>query len=113
MRTVAGALPPPVIDVGSFQGRDIIVQFGLAGLPASFQNSIRRLLGYYLGSRARPVPFGGRTAQLARLNAWLAAQRKRFGPHMILGVGGPRESEAPGIYVRARALLAEVLHRPS
>jgi hypothetical protein len=49
----------------------------------------------------------------ALVNAWLAAQRKRFGPHMILGIGGPRESEAPGIYVRARALLAEVLHRPA
>jgi hypothetical protein len=39
---------------------------------------------------------------LAHATAWLVAQRKRFGPHMTLSIGGPRESEAPGIYLRAR-----------
>jgi hypothetical protein len=28
---------------------------------------------------------------------------------MTLGVGGPRESEAPGIYARARMLIAIML----
>jgi hypothetical protein len=41
--------------------------------------------------------------------AWLDAQRKRFGPHMTLSVGGPRESEAPGIYARAKLLMMSVL----
>ena len=36
----------------------------------------------------------------ARAGAWLQAQKERFGPHMTLGIGGPRESEAPGIYAR-------------
>jgi Circularly permutated YpsA SLOG family len=40
----------------------------------------------------------------ARLSAWLT----EVGP-AVLGVGGPRESEAPGIYERARWLLMEVL----
>jgi hypothetical protein len=40
---------------------------------------------------------------------WLRAQRKRFGASMTLGVGGPRESEAPGIYTRARSLIAAML----
>lgn len=40
---------------------------------------------------------------------WLCAQRKRFGPHMVLSIGGPRESEAPGIYQRARHMLTAVL----
>jgi hypothetical protein len=31
----------------------------------------------------------------ARAAAWLHAQRKRFGPHMTLSIGGPRDSEAP------------------
>ena len=40
---------------------------------------------------------------------WLKAQRKRFGADMTLSVGGPRESEAPGIYTRARLLIAAML----
>ena len=42
---------------------------------------------------------------------WLRAQRERFGPHMTLGIGGPRESEAPGIYVHARVLILSILQR--
>ena len=38
----------------------------------------------------------------AQVAAWLLAQRKRFGVHMTLSIGGPRESEAPGS-TRARA----------
>jgi hypothetical protein len=52
-------------------------------------------------------------AQVAR---WLQAQRQRFGVHMALGIGGPRESEAPGIYTSARKLMVGVLdliERPS
>ena len=48
------------------------------------------------------------TAQVAQ---WLQGQRKRFGVHMKLSVGGPRESEAPGIYAGARALMVSVLDR--
>ena len=46
-----------------------------------------------------------------RAAAWLEVQRKRFGPHMTLSIGGPRESEAPGIYVSTRALIAAMLDR--
>lgn len=41
--------------------------------------------------------------------AWLATQRKRFGSDMTLSVGGPRESEAPGIYALAKTLIAAIL----
>jgi hypothetical protein len=44
-----------------------------------------------------------------RAARWLEAQRARFGPHMTLGIGGPRESEAPGIYAPAKALIAALL----
>jgi hypothetical protein len=47
----------------------------------------------------------------AQVAAWLIAQRRRFGPHMTLSIGGPRESEAPGIYERARVLIATMLDR--
>ena len=40
---------------------------------------------------------------------WLLVQRKRFGPDMTLSIGGPRESEAPGIYTQCRRLIATIL----
>ena len=40
---------------------------------------------------------------------WLRDRRKRFGARMKLCVGGPRESEAPGIYKSARLLLARAV----
>ena len=44
-----------------------------------------------------------------RAAAWLHVQQKRFGPDMTLSIGGPRESEAPGVYRRARTLIAALL----
>ena len=46
-----------------------------------------------------------------RAAEWLEAQRKRFGPHMTLSIGGPRESEAAGIYARAKPLIGAILDR--
>jgi hypothetical protein len=48
----------------------------------------------------------------AQVTEWLGAQRRRFGDQMTLGIGGPRESEAPGIYASARLMLADVLLWP-
>lgn len=45
----------------------------------------------------------------ARAAAWVETQKKRFGMDLTLGIGGPRESEAPGIYMRARALIAAIV----
>ena len=45
----------------------------------------------------------------AHAAAWLGTQRKRFGADMTLSVGGPRESEAPGIYALAKTLIAAML----
>jgi hypothetical protein len=42
---------------------------------------------------------------------WVREQVKRFGPNMSLGIGGPRESEAPGVYELARGLIATLLDR--
>jgi Circularly permutated YpsA SLOG family len=47
----------------------------------------------------------------AHTAAWLAAQRKRFGSDMTLSIGGPRESEAPGIHALAKTLIAAILDR--
>ena len=44
-----------------------------------------------------------------RAAAWVQGLKKRFGTDMTLGIGGPRESEAPAIYARARALISAML----
>jgi hypothetical protein len=41
-----------------------------------------------------------------RIAKWIRAQQKRFGVDMRLSIGGPRQSEASGIYTRARAFIA-------
>jgi hypothetical protein len=51
----------------------------------------------------------GDAGAVAHAVAWLEAQRARFGAHMTLSIGGPRESEAPGIYVAARRLISSIL----
>jgi len=47
----------------------------------------------------------------SRAAAWIAALKteRRDGAPFALGIGGPRESEAPGLYAKARALLGEIL----
>jgi hypothetical protein len=45
----------------------------------------------------------------AKVAEWLRDQIERFGAPMKLGLGGPRESEAPGIYASAYELLVSVL----
>jgi hypothetical protein len=51
----------------------------------------------------------GQADASAKLAAWLRDQVERFGASMKLGVGGPRESEAPGIYASTYELLVSVL----
>jgi hypothetical protein len=48
-----------------------------------------------------------------RAAAWVEAQKRRFGADMTLGIGGPRESEAPGIYAQARTLIGAMLDEAS
>src|SRR5262249_33695450 len=44
-----------------------------------------------------------------RAAEWVQGQQKRFGAHMTLSIGGPRESECPGIYARAKLLIEAML----
>jgi hypothetical protein len=46
---------------------------------------------------------------LKRAGLWLRVQRTRHGDDLKLAVGGPRESEAPGIYARAVEFIAALL----
>jgi Circularly permutated YpsA SLOG family len=40
---------------------------------------------------------------------WLRVQRRRLGSGLTLAIGGPRESEAPGIYQRAAAFVRALI----
>jgi hypothetical protein len=40
---------------------------------------------------------------------WLRVQLRRIGTDLVLAIGGPRESEAPGIYASATAFIHALL----
>jgi hypothetical protein len=46
---------------------------------------------------------------LRHASLWLRVQQARHGASLKLAVGGPRESEAPGIYARAKAFIAALM----
>ena len=50
---------------------------------------------------------------LERAAPWLRVQRAAFGAGFTLAVGGPRESEAPGIYERASRFIDALLDAKS
>jgi len=45
----------------------------------------------------------------ARAASWLRAQQATFGADFRLAIGGPRESEAPGIYARAATFIRALI----
>jgi hypothetical protein len=47
---------------------------------------------------------------VAHAALWLRVQRRRIGAGLALAIGGPRESEAPGIYARATTFIGAVLN---
>jgi hypothetical protein len=46
---------------------------------------------------------------LKHAGLWLRVQQARHGDDLKLAIGGPRESEAPGIYARAVAFISALL----
>jgi hypothetical protein len=46
---------------------------------------------------------------LDHARSWLEAQQRLLGRDLGLAIGGPRESEVPGIYARASAFLRELM----
>jgi Circularly permutated YpsA SLOG family len=46
---------------------------------------------------------------LDRARLWLRLQQAKHGGGLALAVGGPRESEAPGIYARAKSFIEALL----
>jgi hypothetical protein len=46
---------------------------------------------------------------LNRAALWLRVQKARHGAGLKLAIGGPRESEVPGVYARAAALIRSLV----
>jgi Circularly permutated YpsA SLOG family len=55
------------------------------------------------------VKLGNADEALRQAGLWLRVQQARHGAALQLAIGGPRESEAPGIYQRAGAFIAELM----
>ena len=51
----------------------------------------------------------GNADALRQAALWLRVQQAKHGAALKLAIGGPRESEAPGIYRRASAFIAELM----
>ena len=66
-----GNVPAPVVDIGTFRGRDFIFNLAATAATASFQSKLEEFLEEYLLSETGPVPFGGRDRELAYLDSWL------------------------------------------
>ena len=64
---------------------------GIVALPADYASRIQNFLVDYLGSERVSVPFGGRSADLARLDAWLDAPQQ---PYTLLAAPAGRGKSA-------------------
>jgi hypothetical protein len=86
----------------------IIVAAG--GLAASRGTALARHLAQRYERPAIVIDLDAPEA-VQRAALWLKAQREALGPGFSLAIGGPRESEAPGIYRRAVAFLRGLLKK--
>ncbi|MBN1936966.1 MAG: ATP-binding protein, partial [Anaerolineae bacterium] len=68
--TVGNISPGAIVAIG--RGTTINITRGLDELPTRYDARVRNFLEYYLGTPDQPAPFGGRQADLDRLDAWLA-----------------------------------------
>ena len=84
----------------------IIVDAG--GLPVSRGTTLAHELAERYGKPLLIIDVSA-TDTADRARDWLQVQRRAHDGVLALGVGGPRESEAPGIYGRAGTLLRAVL----
>lgn len=89
-------------------GRDVI--FGLDLAPNALRNTARNYFDFYLGTAGHPVPFAGRHAEMAKLDAWLADNAAV--PRML--VSGAMASGKSALLVRWASQVAshQVLFLP-
>ena len=84
----------------------IIIDAG--GLPVSGGTALARDLTYRYAKPVIVLDLQEPDSQ-QRAVRWLRSQREVFGSGLNLAIGGPRESEAPGIHARAAAFIRALL----
>jgi hypothetical protein len=84
----------------------IVVDAG--GLDDSKGTALAVKLAHLYRKPLLTVSLGDKDA-VNRAAFWLRVQHRKFGTALCLAVGGPRESEAPGIYNRATAFIRALL----
>jgi hypothetical protein len=78
------------------------------GITVSAGSTLAQEIAHRYRKPLLPVKLDERdAAERARL--WLRVQQARHPAGLALAIGGPRESEAPGIYTRAGAFLGALL----
>jgi hypothetical protein len=82
----------------------------LRGLAVSKGTTLAEQLAARFGKPVLVVDVSAPDA-VDRAAIWLRAQRDRFGGGLTLAIGGPRESEARGIYDAARVVITALLKR--
>jgi Circularly permutated YpsA SLOG family len=83
----------------------VLILVGDAGTSLSAGTMLARQLAQGQGKPTLVIDLS-QTDVVTDASQWLEAQRSQFGAGLRLGIGGPRESEAPGIYDRAYAFLS-------
>jgi predicted Rossmann-fold nucleotide-binding protein len=83
----------------------VLILVGDAGTSASAGTVLARELAQAADKPTLVVDLN-QTGVVAGASNWLEMQQSQFGAGLRLGIGGPRESEAPGIYNRAVAFLS-------
>ena len=80
------------------------------GLPVSKGTALAHELAGRYRKPLLVVDLNAKDA-IERAGDWIVARGREFGPAVSLAIGGPRESEAPGIYDRALVFIRAVLTR--
>jgi hypothetical protein len=89
-----------------------LIIVGAGGVPVSPGTALARELAQRYGKPLFVADL--READiLERTALWLRTQRDAFGSGFSLAIGGPRESEAPGIYRQAISFIEELISRHS
>jgi len=85
-----------------------LILVGAGGVAASPGTALARELAHRYRKPLLVADLGN-PEMLKHAGLWLRVQEGRHGKDLALAIGGPRESEAPGIYARAKAFIAALL----
>jgi Circularly permutated YpsA SLOG family len=78
-----------------------------SGLAASAGTTLAQELAHRFRKPLFVVDLGA-SERPEQVEMWLRVQKARHGDDLKLAIGGPRESEAPGIYARARTFIGSL-----